>query len=253
MLFAAFAVFVGSQLVSSVRLNQFFNQIGLNLGFVENLRLYFLGMFYNLFLPGGIGGDGYKIYVLRKKFDISVKKLLGAIFNDRLSGMVAIVILVFTLFYFVPIEFRFKPLIFSILILAPVGYNVLLFIFFKQFRPIWVKVLALATSIQSLQLISAWLILLALGGSNDFASYLMLFLISSLVSIIPITVGGVGAREMVFLYGAQFLGLQVDQCVALSLMFYFISVIASAFGGLYVFKPIEFSDMVQNEKALSND
>jgi len=32
-------------------------------------------MFYNLFLPGGIGGDGYKIYLLNKLSNKSIKSL----------------------------------------------------------------------------------------------------------------------------------------------------------------------------------
>ena len=31
-------------------------------------------MFYNLFLPGGIGGDAYKGYVIQKKYKPAPKK-----------------------------------------------------------------------------------------------------------------------------------------------------------------------------------
>jgi glycosyltransferase 2 family protein len=36
------------------------------------IQLYLLGIYYNLFLPGGIGGDGYKIYLLKQKIKIKV-------------------------------------------------------------------------------------------------------------------------------------------------------------------------------------
>jgi uncharacterized protein (TIRG00374 family) len=69
-LFLAFIAFVISQLISSSRLNTFFKGIGLKISETYNFKIYLLGMFYNLFLPGGIGGDGYKIFLLRKKFEI---------------------------------------------------------------------------------------------------------------------------------------------------------------------------------------
>src|SRR5688500_18824193 len=46
-------LFTASKVVSSVRLNIYFRNIAVHLSEVKNLKLYWLGMFYNLFLPGG--------------------------------------------------------------------------------------------------------------------------------------------------------------------------------------------------------
>src|ERR1700744_5483900 len=59
MLAALVCVFL-SMAVSAWRLLSFFRSIGLRLNAWYNARLYFLGLFYNFLLPGGIGGDGYK-------------------------------------------------------------------------------------------------------------------------------------------------------------------------------------------------
>src|SRR4249920_169589 len=85
--------FAISKWVSAIRLNHFFRNTGLDLSDKENTRLYWLGMFYNMFLPGGIGGDGYKIFVLNRRFEIAIKKLFWAVFLDRVSGVVALGIL----------------------------------------------------------------------------------------------------------------------------------------------------------------
>src|ERR1700743_3502949 len=50
---AALICFFLSTLVSSWRLLTFIRSIDLHLDWRFNLRLYLLGMFYNLFLPGG--------------------------------------------------------------------------------------------------------------------------------------------------------------------------------------------------------
>src|SRR5579862_5533524 len=59
---AAVAFYFLSMIASSWRLMSFFKSIDLRLDTRFNFRLYLLGIFYNMLLPGGIGGDGYKIY-----------------------------------------------------------------------------------------------------------------------------------------------------------------------------------------------
>ncbi len=96
-LLPAIVLFVGSKVATAIRLNHYFASISLLLSAWENWRLYLIGMFYNLFLPGGIGGDGYKVYLLNKEFKTPVKELLKASLLDRLGGLVAIVALLLAL------------------------------------------------------------------------------------------------------------------------------------------------------------
>jgi hypothetical protein len=54
-------------------------------------------MFYNLFLPGAISGDAYKVVLLTRKYDVSYKKITAAVLLDRFSGLLALgLILSFT-------------------------------------------------------------------------------------------------------------------------------------------------------------
>src|SRR5690606_26354939 len=72
--------------------NLYFHQIGAQLSHVSNLKLYLLGMFYNLFLPGGIGGDAYKGYVVQKIYQPGTQKVVSSLLLDRLSGMLLLFI-----------------------------------------------------------------------------------------------------------------------------------------------------------------
>src|SRR5690606_15857023 len=103
----AVVVFVGSKVATAIRLNLYFKNIGLNISERQNWRLYLIGMFYNLFLPGGIGGDGYKIYLLNKHYQTPVKSLVQASILDRLGGMVAIVFLLLALILPVNLDLPF--------------------------------------------------------------------------------------------------------------------------------------------------
>ncbi len=54
-LLPAFILFNLSKIVGSIRLNRYFRAVGIELSELEALRLYYIGMFYNLFLPQGLG------------------------------------------------------------------------------------------------------------------------------------------------------------------------------------------------------
>src|SRR5690606_38156200 len=101
-LFLAFVAYGCSVVIASSRLNGFFKGVGLVLSERYNFKLYLLGLFYNLFLPGGVGGDGYKIYFLRRKFDVKGRRLLSAVFFDRLSGLWALCLITAALVIFIP-------------------------------------------------------------------------------------------------------------------------------------------------------
>ena len=58
--------------------------------------LFFIGMFYNQFLPGGTGGDIVKSYLLLKETPKKAGALLAVVF-DRLIGLVALVAITVTL------------------------------------------------------------------------------------------------------------------------------------------------------------
>lgn len=238
LLIPALLFFFTSQVIASFRLYHFFEVINLNISRKNNFRLYLLGMFYNLFLPGGIGGDGYKVIILSRRCNVRHRKIFWALFNDRLSGLVAVGILTVILFILVPLQIKYKYLTLVLIVLAPVAYFIFNRIFFKEFLTVWKEVLYKSLAIQSLQVVSAMFILFSIGITTNIQGYLMLFLISSLVSIIPFTVGGIGAREMAFVIGANLIGSKPEVCVALSLIFYFISAVVSLSGALYIIKPI---------------
>ena len=66
-LLPALLLYNASQFISAYRLLQFYKVYLPGISYPFNLRLYYRGMFFNLFLPGGIGGDAYKIIALKKQ------------------------------------------------------------------------------------------------------------------------------------------------------------------------------------------
>ena len=240
-LLLAVFLFMISKILNSLRLNFYFKVIEVPLTQKSNLKLYLLGMFYNLFLPGGIGGDAYKGFVIQRKFKVKTKKVVGALLLDRLSGMLLIII--YTCAFIALVELPFlKGLNWVFWLFIPVGLMIFWFItkrFFSYTLPVFWTSLAYSVAIQGMQLIAVYCIICALGITGTVLAYLLIFMVSSLVSVLPLTIGGIGSREVTFLYGATWLGLDVNSAIGISFLFFLITALVSLFGVIYHFRKPE--------------
>jgi uncharacterized membrane protein YbhN (UPF0104 family) len=230
-LLVATALFIVSKLIASVRLNHFFRAIGLSLSEVYNLRLYWVGMYYNLFLPGGIGGDGYKVYLLGQRFPGRRTTIFRALLLDRLSGMLALLVLLLLLFAGTDFPGWWRV---GALALVPLGLGLSYGLGrwgFGEFRSAFGRTSWQALGVQGSQVLCAWALLLALGqGSGPVLPYLLVFLASSIAAVLPLTVGGLGARELTFFYGAKLFSLNAPVAVSISVLFYVVSAAVSLIG-----------------------
>jgi len=235
-LLPAIALFVGSKVATAIRLNHYFANIQLVLSTWENWRLYLIGMFYNLFLPGGIGGDGYKVYLLNKAFKTPVKQLLKASLLDRLGGLVAIVALLLALVGLIELPWQgfetwtTKILLFAAALGVVPAFWLLQKVLFPNFLPSFWKGIIWSLVGQLTQMASVFCLLLALGVQDKFLAYQAVFLLSSIVAVLPLTIGGVGARELVVVYAHSYAGIQETEAVAFSLLFFLISAAVSLSG-----------------------
>ncbi len=226
-----------SMVASSWRLLSFFKSINLNLNTRFNFRLYLLGIFYNFLLPGGIGGDGYKIYLLKKRFNLPAKKVFWAIFFDRLSGLWAIGLIIVCLKLFIPqIPIHFTiPL--AIFVAGSAIYYFVVKRFFSEFGEHFFKGHAKAVLVQSLQVMCIIMVLLGQDFTGKFAPYLLSFLLSALAAVVPITIGGIGARETIFQKLSPIFHMDVNLAVYISISFYLISLLVALTGIYFLILP----------------
>lgn len=220
--------FLASQIVSTKRLEKYFFANGFNLSFKSNLELYFLGMFYNFFIPGGIGGDAYKVYILNKKFGWNSKKLTSSLFNDRLSGLLAICVLILV---FATQLSGFGDYIWLEIIGIIIGITATYFFtkkLFSQYKNIFLLTFLLSVLIQILQVVSFILLLKSLGLESNYTIYAIVFLSSSVLGLISFA--GIGVREMLFLQASKYFDFNPNISVSASLLFTVITAFFSFFG-----------------------
>lgn len=235
--FVALAVlaFMISKLISSFRLNIYFRNIDIRLPEINNIKLYWLGMFYNLFLPGSISGDAYKVVRLTREFQVPYKKTTAAVLLDRFSGLIALGLIMAGYGAFVLKNRWYELLLGAGAIVSVLGLYVIIRFFLRSFIPGFLPTFLLGIAVQILQVLCIFFVMRALNITDHYNEYIFIFLIASVVAVLPFTIGGLGARELVFLYASQYFGLLRETAVLISLLFYLVTVLSSIWGVIFVY------------------
>lgn len=240
--FIAFLLYNASKIISAYRLLRYYQALGLALDWWYHLRLYYLGMFYNLFLPGGIGGDGYKVLVLKEVYEGKTRLLVSATLLDRISGLGALVFLSLILTSFTSLTELHEALL-PLSILAIIALYPIYYLFNKLLFPTFLKAFwstsLLSLAVQGTQVIAGIFLLLALGIEAHWLAYLALLLVANAASVLPLTVGGFGLREFVFISAYPILNLDKTNSVAFSMLFFSLAALASLIGIIYSIKKEE--------------
>ena len=240
-LILALIIFNISKLISIFRLKYLLADISIYIDNLFNVKLYYIGAFYNLFLPGSVGGDGYKIYLLKQRYDGETRRIISAVFLDRLSGLVSLFFLTGFLLLFSTYDHTnwFLIIVITAIVLAFPAYWIFLRLFFKRFTDSYFSTNYVSLATQALQVASAFFILLGLNAAGSSMDYLSLFMVSSVVAVVPFTIGGLGAREVVFVLGYQYLNIDKHTAIAFTLLFFAITAISSFIGFFLSFEKIK--------------
>jgi uncharacterized membrane protein YbhN (UPF0104 family) len=235
----AFLAFIISKTIASFRLNIYFRNISLTITETENLKVFWLGMFYNLFLPGSVTGDAYKVIVLSKRFNTGYRQTTAAVLLDRFSGLLGLGLILAIYSVFV---LKSTTYIALLIVGAVAAVFILYFIirrYLPEFLPGFWPTFLLGLAVQVMMVVCIYAIIHALHITSGQTEYVFIFLIAVVASVLPLTVGGgLGIREFVFYKGALYLGLNEHTSVIISLLFYCVTLITSLFGAVFIFKNI---------------
>jgi uncharacterized membrane protein YbhN (UPF0104 family) len=239
-------LYILSSYISTLRWKIFLPQQHLKVS--ELFSLYLIGSFFNNVLPGIIGGDLIKIFMIKEK--AGLKKALASVFMERYTGLFALLLIgfaFFCLFYKNLPQHRLMwsvPLSFLSFILASLFLLLLGKIkFFKEFhdyvlsftRKQILQAIFYSFLVQFTIIVSVYVIFLGIDISVSFIEVCIFLPIIILISMLPISVSGIGVREWCFIifFGKSFGKAQV---VAVSLLWFMSQVFASLVGGVEYLK-----------------
>jgi glycosyltransferase 2 family protein len=235
LLFTAIILYMSSKLVASVRLNIYFRNIGIQMTQLQNLKLYWLGLFYNLFLPGSITGDAYKVIRLTKLFGVPYKKTTSAVLLDRVTGLLGLSFVLAFYGMLVLENSLFIAILIAGAILATAASYLVIRKWFSYFLPGFWPTFFWGLVVQLFSNASAYAIIYSLGISEDVNKYLFIFLIAAIAAVLPLTLGGLGAREIVFFELSKYFQLNEHTSVLIGFLVYITVVISSVWGLMYIF------------------
>jgi glycosyltransferase 2 family protein len=220
------------------------------------IRLYFVSVFYNCFVPGAVAGDVVRAVVTRASFeDHGTTGALAVVFVERMLGLFAVFALVLGGVALsgeaLAIEGSLRTL--SIIggaaslagVLAlPLGRRLARFLPRPLARlarriPSVVRPRAFATAVvlslftQGTLVIAGWLILRTLHPGTTFADALLIVPAAVATALLPITIGGIGAREAAYVVlCGKLLGMTSEDAVAASLLLWLAMLVVGAVGGV---------------------
>jgi len=241
-LFIALIVSILSYIFSGLRSQFYFEKYGLKLHKKFAVALYFLGSSFNIVLPGGIGGDGYKIFYLSKLEDFSKIKSLRVIFYERVNGVYVLILIGLIFAYFSDfvhvIPYFTYLLIVGLIAITPcylLGAKYLI----QDQVDVAIGALKFSFFVQIFQYFMYTFVILSIEPSlsiKTWVNFAVLFSLASIVAIVPITIGGAGLRELTFLYGTQFINTEHQELgIAVCIMLFTISTISCLPGIFFLY------------------
>ncbi len=226
---------------------------------------YLGGAFFNNLLPSAIGGDFYRGYKL-KKYGLKNKELLSALITERFLGVVSLCILslsyliffkqlwdisiirmftvlsfgllLITLFLFYP---KIRHIIVNILNALKLSFllklrDLLLAIFdFFSKKRLFLSGLLLSILYQIVGVISILFIGLSIEADISLVYYLTFMPIIWLVTMVPISINGMGIREQMHIILFSKIGISDETAVAISFLFFVQILLQGILGAVIVF------------------
>lgn len=233
---------MSSMLVSALRSWLYFREYGFKASKWFFTKLYSAGSFLNVLLPGGIGGDGYKILLLYRIFKFSKIKSLRLMLYERVNGFFVLTLIGLLIALgstFLNIHWMIKVFVYtSLMLIIPTYLWGVKYILHDKVI-IAIKASGFSIIIQSLQYVMYLCILLAISKNivyQNIVDLSVIFAIASVVAILPISIGGIGLREITFLYGSEFLGGGLQEiAISSGVIVFMIQVFTAAPGMLFLY------------------
>ncbi len=172
---------------------------------------YLIASMFNIFLPSTIGGDALRVFMADKE-GIPKKKGLMLVLCERFIGLYAFGILCFLGSLFMPLPWHLRLGVIGIAIVFSIGFW---FIFFKKttasfipqafiemrkHKDIIYKALAISLFYQFFSILVRYILALMFGIEIALAPFVVFIPLINFVTMIPLSIGGMGFRELGFVY-----------------------------------------------------
>ena len=265
----AVGCFLTALLFAITRWWRLLNLAGCRVAWWSAFRLSYLGLFFNLVMPGLTGGDVVKAVLAVRENPGKRPDAFVSVIVDRLMGMFALAVLASIVILIADSFAELRPIVPPIMLLMLVGALVytsrrvrklLRFDALLDRLPMGERLKSLDAAVvayrrRPLELVLAFALsmgnhvlavvgVMGLGaafgvpsGLIGFVDYLAIVPVANMLSSIHITPGGWGVGEAAYGYLFQMVGVAASLGVAVSVGFRLCQMLIGFAGGLYLLKP----------------
>lgn len=221
---------------------------------IQLMKQYFIASFFNNFLPTAIGGDGVRVFLV-SKFGISKTDTALFIIMERLIGFYSLIIIAFLSCFFWKVPQQIKTLI----LVMTCGYTLMLMIillpksnqlleklninFIKKITKnirlinnnfnIIILTLLFSFFYQFISVIISFFVAEAINLEISMTVFLTFVPLVCFFTMIPISFGGVGLREVSFVYLLSLINISNENSLMISLGTYLTLIISGIIGMIY--------------------
>jgi glycosyltransferase 2 family protein len=245
-------------LVAALRWAVILRALGMPRSLGVTYPLSLIGLFFGQALPAGVGGDVVRVW-LGCKSGLSARVSISSILGDRLTGLLAILLIVTIELPLLRGMFSDPGLFYGIIVMLAAGYacfSVLLLLDrlptrlhgFRLVRgfvnisadlrttllsPLnGVPVLLCGGIVQLGNVLAVYCIAAGLHLHVAFASCLLIVPLANILQSLPISIAGWGVRESFFVAAFAMLGVAAPQALAVSVIFGLLIIATSLPGGI---------------------
>lgn len=245
----SFACILSNYGFSSLRWQALAAVKGIIAPLTEFIRLYFIGAFFNNFLPTSVGGDVVKAYKLTGATDKKVDAV-SSVFIERLAGVSVLALVSWSgfIYYFqnlalvvslflavaVVVGFWLAPRIAQLHPLLNDFYSSV--ISYKDEKAVLLRAGLISLIVQLCAVSTQYLVFLALGIAVPFTYCVFVIPLITLATMLPISINGLGVQDGLYVFFFERVGVASEQAIAVSLTYHGLRLLSSLIGGvLYLF------------------
>lgn len=261
----ALAIFTGSNILGAFQWFLLLKSKDIHLKFSHVLSYYFVGLFFNNFLIGYIGGDAFRIFDISKRTGDS-SSAVSTVFFDRFMGFVMLTTLALITGVIWHGVFKSSTVLMIVIIIFIVWVLSFLFLFndflahqlgkiirfifpgktngkiydiykninsFKHNKKMLFSVVFVSLIIQSIRVFVHYLAALSLGLHGQVKYFFLFIPVIALLASLPISIGGIGVRESSGLaLFSRVTSFQPELIVVMEFLAYLIGLVAALPGGI---------------------
>jgi len=251
------------QSMKAYRLKVLLRAIGSRVSYWRLVVIYFIGMFLNTALPTIVGGDAIRVGYLYRETG-RIERSVAATLVERVLGVLSLIVIALGALVLAPREHVGPAIVLPVLatsafflggvigVVSPWAYRVAgavlkamrlsrlerpfgkmqraMALFRRRARALGIA-LGISFVAQLMVVGIYWLLARGLGLRVPFGFMLMVVPMTVLVSMAPVTVSGLGVREVSWVFLLEMRGVAEADAVTLSLLWFLVVTASSMLGG----------------------